>query len=235
MQDLGKLDKSSMKIENENLNDINDKGEYYRQLKLLAVEKRNEFKVGSKKMGLRLVREIYKKEGITIDYQNVKSSRIRASYFCEDGDLSVLVKKSLPPVQRLFDLVHELKHHFVDRGIIIAGKFECGDYNKNKMVEVGAGIFAAEFIFPEQEMRKSLTNFGLSKTSVTPKKVVEYKISCGMPISYEFIKKRLSFFNMIRVGEYDNVKFGVLENQIHTPIYKQKSFIEARKRKRKTH
>jgi Zn-dependent peptidase ImmA (M78 family) len=210
-----------MQINPENLNEITDKSEYYRQLKLLAQQKRAEFNVSSTQIGLRLIRKIYTQEGIKIDYQNVKSSRIRASYFCEDGDLSVLVKKSLPPVQRLFDLVHELKHHFVDRKLMIAGKIECGDYNKNERVEKGAGIFAAEFIFPEKEMLQTLTDFGINRETVTEEKVVEFKVKCGVKISYEFIKKRLKWFGIIEKDTFAKTKFQNIEDELFPNPFKR--------------
>lgn len=216
-----KLDKSSMRVKIENLNEITNESEYYRQMKLLAEQKRVEFNVASKKMGLKLIREVYKIECIKIDYQNLKSSRIRASYFCEDGDCSVLVKKNLPAVQRLFALTHELKHHFVDRESIENGKFECGNYNKNKKIEIGAEVFAAEFIFPELEMRQSLADFGITKETITPKKIVEYKKNCGIPISYTFIKKRITWFRLIKNGEYDNVKFQSIEEGLFPNPFKR--------------
>jgi len=51
-------------------------------------------------------------------------------------------------------LVHELKHHYVDQKAIEDGKIKCGDYNAHEVIEKGAEVFAAEFIYPEQEMRQ---------------------------------------------------------------------------------
>lgn len=227
MLNLEKPDKSSMQIKVENLNEITNESEYYRQMKLLAQQKRVEFDVDSNRIGLKFIRKIYKSEGIIIDYRDIKSPRIKAIYFCDD-EPSVGIKKSLPDEPKIFSLIHELKHHFVDRANILNCDFICGNYNENKMIEKGAEVFAAEFIFPENEMFQSLANFGISKETITPEKIVEYKKKCGIPISYTFIKKRLTWFKLIKNSEYDNVKFQSIEERLYPNpfrITKKKSVI----------
>lgn len=224
-----------MRVKVENLNEITNESEYYRQMKLLAHQKRVEFNVHLNKIGLKFIREIYKSEGIIIDYRDIRSPRIKAIYFCDDIDTSVGVKKKLPNEPKIFSLIHELKHHFVDRENILNCDFVCGDYNENKMIEKGAEVFAAEFIFPENEMLQSLTNFGISKETISPEKIVEYKKTCGIPISYTFIKKRLTWFKLIKDGEYDNIKFQSIEERLYPPIYKQSWFKEARKQRNFNH
>jgi Zn-dependent peptidase ImmA (M78 family) len=209
-----------MQINPENLNEITNESEYYRQMKLLAQEKRVEFNVGSNKIGLKFIREIYKKEGIIIDYRDIKSPRIKAIYFCDD-EPSVGIKRSLPNEPKIFSLIHELKHHFVDKENILNCDFVCGDYNENKKVEIGAEVFAAEFIFPELEMQQSLADFGITKGTITHKKVVEYKMNCGVPISYKFIEKRLERFRIIEKGSYSKVQFQKLENELFPNPFKR--------------
>src|SRR6476660_6898482 len=96
----------------ESQNELQNESDYYRQMKLLARQKRDEYEIGSQKIGLSLLRKIYKQEEIAIDYWDIKSPRIKAAYHCDDVDTSVLVKKSLPDEPKLFALIHELKHHF---------------------------------------------------------------------------------------------------------------------------
>lgn len=220
-----------MQAKNENQNDAINQGDYYRRMKLLARQKRDEYEISLQKINLTLIRNIYKKEEITIDYWDIKSPRIKASYHCDETDSSVLVKKSLPGEPKLFALIHELKHHFTDREGIMNCSFACGDYNANKIIEVGAEIFAAEFIFPESEMKQSLANFGLKKSNCNPTIIVEYKRNCGVPVSYQYILKRLEFFQIIEKNSFDKVKFKNLEETLYPPIYKQQSYIEGRKRK----
>lgn len=81
-------------------------------------------------------------EGIRIDSWNLPGTKIRACYFA-DGEPSVMVRKDLPREPKLFALVHELKHHYVDRESILNGEHRCGAYNENELIEKGADVFAA--------------------------------------------------------------------------------------------
>ncbi len=233
MPSLEKPDNSSMNLNPENLNKIDTEQEYFRQMKLFAHQKRADFSIGSKKICLSLVRQIYKSEKVIIDYVDFRSPRIRAVYCCDSGNPSVGVKKSLPVEPKLFSLLHELKHHLVDRQGILNNEFVCGDYNENKKIEVGAEVFAAEFIFPESAMLISLNTFGISKATITPEQVVEYKRSCGVSISYIYILKRLEFFKIIEKNAYEKIAFKKLEEKLHPPIYKQQWFTASRQIKRK--
>src|ERR1035438_5819606 len=120
---------------------------HYQEMCRLARAKRDEHKVETASLDLLVMRRIYKAEGIRIDNWDIKGRRIRAAYFCDDGDCSVLVNKNLPKEPRIFSLAHELKHHYVDREIIENGEIRCGDYNANKQIEVAAEGFAAEFVY----------------------------------------------------------------------------------------
>src|SRR5439155_22703767 len=97
-------------------------------LKALAREKRRTFGITTSTMGLREVRRIYRAEGITIDLWPHKLRKLRAAYFPNDGDPCVLLKKNMPVEPRLFSLLHELKHHFVDRNALAASGITCRDY-----------------------------------------------------------------------------------------------------------
>ncbi len=207
------------------------RGDYYNAMKLLAAEKRDHYSVETSTFGLRAVRQIYKAEGIAIDMWNL-SARIRAVYMCDDGECSVLVSRSLPKEPRLFALVHELKHHYCDRASISSGRIQCGDYNANEVLEIGAEIFAAEFIYPEQEFIDFLPQVGITQHKSKPEQVVELKRNCGAPVSYRFLIKRLEWFGLIQPGTFKGVKFQKLEEEIYgPPIYKQAWFKRYRSRK----
>src|SRR5947209_8232227 len=118
---------------------------YFREMVSLACQTRACYSDECLKLGLNAVRAIYKKEGIEIDYRDIKSPRIRAMYIYDEDGCTVMVKKSLPREPKLFSLLHELKHHLSDRDIIASGKLICGDYNENQVIEIGAEVFAAEF------------------------------------------------------------------------------------------
>jgi Zn-dependent peptidase ImmA (M78 family) len=203
----------------------------YDELKALAREKRQQYGVATRKLGLTKVREIYRGEGVTIDYMKM-SSKIRAIYMCDDGDPSVAVNKQLPNVPKLFSLVHELKHHFVDREEIERGGMKCGDYNANRRIEIGAEIFAAEFIYPEAEFLEDATNYGLKPMALVAEDIVRFRKSCEATISYRFLLKRLERFGFISEGQFSNVQFQKLEEEVFgVPIYKQDWFKAQRARR----
>src|SRR3977135_2173351 len=108
----------------------------YEELKKCAAMKRVEHNVTTSSLDLNVVRKIYRAEGVRIDPWQFPRT-IRAAYMCDDSDPSVAINKTLPREPKLFSLIHELKHHFVDRDIIASGKIRCGDYNMNQEIEIG--------------------------------------------------------------------------------------------------
>jgi Zn-dependent peptidase ImmA (M78 family) len=206
-------------------------GSEYEQLKVLARQKRQQYGVETTRLNLCKVRSIYKQEGITIDLWEL-SPRIRAMYMCDDGDPSVLVNRTLPKEPRLFSMIHELKHHFVDRLLIEEGKIECDAYNANRQIEVGAEIFAAEFIFPEEEFLACALQIGLP-TQISPEDIVRFKRECRAPVSYTFLQKRFEFLGLIKKGQFKGVRFQKLEEELYgVAIYKQEWFRRRRARDR---
>lgn len=192
---------------------------YYEELQRLAREKRAKYNVDTSSFGLREVRAIFKAEGIRIDHWPLPR-KIKALYICEDDDPAVALQKSIPYEPKLFALVHELKHHYKDRAALGAGVIDCGDYCANELIEKGAEVFAAEFIYPEVEFEGDLDNLGLTVTRAAD--VVAFKRSCRARVSYRFICKRLERLGRISPGQFNGVQFQKLEEQIHgEPFYKR--------------
>ncbi|MEY9123306.1 ImmA/IrrE family metallo-endopeptidase [Bradyrhizobium yuanmingense] len=185
--------------------------EYFEGLKALAREKRMYHAVRTNSFGLREVRQIYKKEGIRIDPWPLPP-KIKAMYMCADGDYSVAVQRSLPDEPKLFALVHELKHHYVDQEQIANGVVTCGDYNRNELIEKGAEVFAAEFIFPEQEFAELVKSIGISVWR--PEDIVRLKRRIAAKISYTFVRKRLERLGLVTRGAFVTVQFKKLEEQM---------------------
>jgi Zn-dependent peptidase ImmA (M78 family) len=207
--------------------------QYYEAMKRLADEKRQTYGLATEKLGLQKMREIYKAEGITIDLWKT-SARIRAIYMCDGGDPSVLVNRSLPDAPRLFAMAHELKHHYCDQHSLKNGEIRCGDYNANEVIEKAAEVFAAEFVYPEKDFLQRVADMGLERGNVTPERVVELKRSCGSPVSYTFLQKRLEWFKFIQNGEFAKIQFQKLEEQLYgVPIYRQ-AWFKARRGKRQS-
>src|SRR5882724_8109145 len=177
---------------------------HYQELKALAREKRALHGVATNAFGLREVRNIYKKEGIRIDYWPLPY-KIKALYMCEGGDCSVAVQPRLPYEPKLFALVHELKHHYCDREALGDGVVHCGDYNMDEVIEIGAEVFAAEFIYPEAEFAADIAH--LKRGSWSAEDVVRLKRDCKAKVSYRFLCKRLEQLRLVAQGSFTGVQF----------------------------
>lgn len=190
--------------------------EYYEDLKRLALEKRTEHCVETGRFGLSEVRVIYKNEAIRIDHWPLPR-KVKALYMCGDSDCSVALQPTLPYEPKLFALIHELKHHYRDRAALGAGVISCGDYDANELIEKGAEVFAAEFIYPEAEFSADLQKLGVVVRQASD--VVVIKRACTAKVSYRFICKRLERLGLIGVGAFNSVQFQKLEEKIHGVPY----------------
>lgn len=208
------------------------RSDYYREMCRLALEKRVAYGVTTDSLNLLVMQRIYRDEGIKLDRCDVKSRRIRAAYFCDDGDCSVLLNKNLPREPRLFAMAHELKHHLVDREQIASGRIQCGDYNAHEVTEIGAEVFAAEFIYPEDEMRALLTQLGITAATCSAKTIVEFRRTCPAVVSYAFVVKRFEWYGLCAAGDFKKVRFQKLEEQLFgKPFYKEDWFKRHRSRR----
>ena len=185
---------------------------YYEEMMKLAREKRSEHGVDTSHFGLRELRSIYKREGIRLDKYPLPR-KIKALYMCDGGDCSVAFQDSLPYEPKLFALVHELKHHYCDQADLGAGALHCGDYDANELIEKGAEVFAAEFIYPESEFADDLQQLGITVSQASD--IVRIKRSCKAKISYHFIRKRLERLKLMSPGQFDDIQFKKLEEQIY--------------------
>jgi Zn-dependent peptidase ImmA (M78 family) len=194
---------------------------YYEELQRLAREKRAQHNVDTSSFGLREARTIFKAEGIRIDHWPHLPRKIKALYMCADDDCTVALQKNIPYEPKLFALIHELKHHYKDRVELGSGVISCGDYDANELIEKGAEVFAAEFIYPEAEFESDLDNLGLTIGQAAD--VVAFKRSCRARVSYRFICKRLERLGRIGAGQFNGVQFQKLEEEIHgVPFYRRR-------------
>jgi Zn-dependent peptidase ImmA (M78 family) len=151
---------------------------------------------------------------------------------CDDSDPSVAINKTLPREPKLFSLIHELKHHYSDQELIADGKIRCGDYNANQAIEVGAEVFAAEFIYPESEFLLCVKRLDIQIGRCSPEEVVRLKRECGACVIYQFLRKRLIRLGFASEGAFDRIQFQKLEEQLYgVPIYKQEWFKQRRGRR----
>jgi Zn-dependent peptidase ImmA (M78 family) len=195
--------------------------EYYDDLLQLARDKRATYGVQTASFGLKQVRDIYKAEDIKLDYWPLPY-KIKALYMCADDHCSVAIQKTLPDEPKLFALVHELKHHYRDREALGNGIITCGDYNANELIEKGAEVFAAEFIYPEAEFIEDMRKRGVN--SWDEEAVVRLKRDCKAKVSYRYLCKRLERVGYTPAGRFNGVQFQKLEDKIFgIPFYRRRA------------
>ena len=202
-----------------------DRASYYEEMKRLAHEVRQQYGVTTSKVGLKLIRWIYKEEGIELDYWRPKLRKVRAAYFIVDGAPCVLLNAGIKPKEpRIFALCHELKHHYVDRQRAESGGLSCQhdvSWRDGSPIEIGAEMFAAEFIFTEAEFVSLARNLGLDKRCLK-EDVVRLKRESPAPVSYTFIRKRLQWLGLAKPGEFDGIQFQKLEDELYgVPFFRR--------------
>lgn len=194
--------------------------ELYQQMRLLATQKRQGYSVGTSPIDLVVIRNIYKAEGISIKLQDGGLKNLKAAYFSDEDGCDVILNKKLPREVRIFALVHELKHHYCDRILLGTAVPCCIAYDVEPEREIAAEVFAAEFIWPQKDFCIAIQNFGLTKESCSPEKIVYFKKAAKMPVSYKFICKTLERLRIISKGSYKDIKFKKLEESIFgKPFY----------------
>ena len=199
---------------------------YYEEMKRLAHELRERYGMATGDVSLSRVRAIYKAEGIRIDYWRHKLRKVRAAYFLVDEEPHVLLNAGIKPKEpRIFALCHELKHHLLDREVARGGGLGCREdvsWQNGSPVEIGAEIFAAEFIFPESEFLTLVREVGVEGKRQA-EEVVKLRRASPAPISYTFLLKRLRWFRIIGRDEYRGVQFQKLEAKLYGgPFYRRR-------------
>ena len=89
----------------------------------------------------------------------------------------------------------------------------CEDYDANELIEKGAEVFAAEFIYPQQEFEEDMSRLGQDAD------VVALKRACKAKVSYRYICKRLERLARIAPGQFDGVQFQKLEDRLYGVPY----------------
>jgi Zn-dependent peptidase ImmA (M78 family) len=206
---------------------------YYNKMRDLAHHTRTKHGVRTEALNLPAIARMYKAEGIQLDRRSTKGNRVRAAYFCDADGCSVLLKQNMPREPKIFALIHELKHHLVDRAAVLGGRLQCGDYNAHELIEKGAEVFAAEFIYPEMEMRSLLQTLGI-RAPATAEDICRFKRECKAAVSFTFLAKRFEWFGLCESGAFAKVQFKKLYETLYPPIYKEQWFKDQRSRRKKS-
>lgn len=200
--------------------------EYYNLVKQKAYEIRDKYDLKGPRILPGMLKKILKKEGVkkVVEWRDFK--RLRGAYLIEsDGTPIVVVKKFLPRDPLAFTLAHELKHHLMDRGL---GGIICSISNVREEIEIGAEIFAAELIYPEQLFLNDLLLLGINKDNFKPEHILELKRSNDTTLSHQSLAKRVMFLKIAPKGSLEDIKWIKLEEAIYgAPEYKR--FIRHRK------
>jgi Zn-dependent peptidase ImmA (M78 family) len=120
----------------------------------------------------------------------------------------------------VFTMGHELKHHLVDRDKIVA---LCDTSNQSAEIEIGAEIFAAELIYPEDMFRANLASLGVLPGSCTSRNIVDLKRQTNTTLSYAGLAKRAEFLGLAPSGSLAKIAWKKLEDSIYgIPFYRRR-------------
>ncbi|MEO6391303.1 MAG: ImmA/IrrE family metallo-endopeptidase [Pyrinomonadaceae bacterium] len=174
------------------------------------------------------MRRIYKFYGIQIDLWPYRLKNLRGAIMMDSLGASIMLAKSLPTDPLIFTMAHELKHFLTDKEL---ASTYCHTENMGDPIEIGAEIFAAELIFPEQDFSAGLKNYGVKKGECTPEDIVRLKHETKTTLSYQGLCKHAERLRFADKEVFDNVKFVKLEEKMYgVPIYKQDWFKKRRGR-----
>lgn len=201
--------------------------QYYESLKSLAQRIRKAHNLTTPRILRSDLRRIYGEEGIRIDLWPHNFKKLRGAYFNDNLGPTVLLAKNLPPEPRIFTMGHELKHHLVDRKSPIftdraAALSFCSTSNGSDPVEIGAEIFAAELIFPEQDFINWMAGHNIKAGECTPETLVQMKRETRTTLSYAGLGKRTIHLKFSPDGAFVNVRWKSLEERIYgESVYKR--------------
>src|SRR5438876_8237138 len=163
---------------------------YYRNMQVLALEVRKRHGFTRADISIKQMWRVYRAEGIErIDFwPNLK--QIRAAYFNDECGVSVMLARGLPDEPTIFSMAHELKHHLVDKDLMVT-LCESSDNARvaddRSAIEIGAEVFAAEFIYPEADFVRDFEKIG---GPCNPKPLVKLKEATSTTLSYQAMVKR---------------------------------------------
>jgi len=154
---------------------------YYEELKLLARQVRAENGLSSPRVLASDLRRIYDRHGIVIDSWPYRLRHLRGAFINDHLGTTVMLASGLPQDPMVFTMAHELKHFFRDRDL---GVYYCDQSNLSREVEVGAEIFAAELLFPDQDFIKHMHLLRVGRDQCLPKTLVHLKCDTRTTLSY---------------------------------------------------
>lgn len=194
------------------------RSEYYAKLKQLARTTRARFGLNSPRVLRSDLRRIYRAEGIRIDLWPYKLRKLRGAYINDELGPTVMLAKGLPQDPMVFTMGHELKHHLTDSGLSFSFCDEC---NESDPIEIGAEIFAAELIYPDDDFGSDLERMKIAPGQCSPEVLVRLKHNTRTTLSYAGLAKRAEFMGFAAAGSLSKVKWKRIEEEIYgEPLHK---------------
>lgn len=154
---------------------------YYNAMKHLARKIRDQNGLKLPRVLPSDLRKIYFKHGIEIDIWPYRLKHLRGAFIADSLGLSVMLAKGLPQDPLTFTMAHELKHFYCDRNLGIS---YCDQSNIHKALEVGAEIFASEFLFPDSDFVRHMSKLRIGTNQCLPKTLIDLKRRTGTTLSY---------------------------------------------------
>jgi hypothetical protein len=196
--------------------------QYYEEMKALGRDIRAtpEYRLQGTRVGLSDLRRVYKDQGIRIDLWPFPLKKLRGAYFNDENGVSVMIAKGLPQDPRAFTMAHELKHHLADAD---RREIFCDWSNQNEMIEIGAEVFAAELLFPDELFVATLTEMDIAEGACSPEALVRLKNETRTTLSYAGLAKKAEFLGFADEGAFNGVRWKKLEREIYgEPVYSRR-------------
>lgn len=192
---------------------MKDTGYYYEMRELAqAVRARNEIEGAD--VSMREMWRVYRAEGIEELHFRHGFKQLRGAYFNDEYGVTVMLAGGLPDEPTIFTMAHELKHHLVDSK---AGTVLCRTDEQVRRVEIGAEVFAAEFIYPEKDFVYDLFRLlrGMPQ-SINPDVLVELKQKTETTLSYAALAKRAVLLGLADERVFKDVRWGMIGQRHRT-------------------
>jgi predicted transcriptional regulator len=162
------------------------RSDYYEKLKELARQMRAQYGLATPRVTRSDLRRIYRSLKVRVDKWPLAKA-IRGAYFNDDCGPTVVINHTLPEDPAVFTMAHELKHHLVDSEAKLSS---CSSSNEKEPIEIGAEVFAAELIFPEDDFAAAMCALGVVANACTPEHIVSLKETTRTTLSYLALTKR---------------------------------------------
>lgn len=197
------------------------RSEYYAEMKRLANQVRRDFDLTTPRVMRNDMRRIYRAYNIKIDLWPHKFKQLRGAFLYDDLGATVMLAKSLPDDPFIFTMGHELKHYLKDRHL---GLTYCDASKSTEHIEIGAEIFAAELIYPEQDFAAHLMELGARKGFCQAETIVHLKYQTRTTLSYTGLAKRAEFMGFAPTGSLPKTGWKKLEEQLYgQPVFRYRS------------